>query len=136
MSLQAGFLTPLRVEEVDEDRWRLLEPLHARSSLVGDVIVPAGFVSDFMSVPKLVPILHVILKSRGRKESTVHDYLYETALYPRLLCDDVFAELLRVRREPEALVALIYAGVRVGGASRYRGGPDPEPVRDAETNEA
>jgi hypothetical protein len=125
VSLAPGFLTLLRVEEVDADRWRLIEPLHYRSSLAGDLIVPAGFLTDFCSIPKWAPVLYAVLKGRGRKAGVVHDYLYETALYPRRLCDEVFAEALRGLGEPERIVRIFYAGVRIGGASYYRGGSDP-----------
>lgn len=124
-ALVAAFLTPLRVEEIDAERWRLLEPLHYRSSLVGDVIVPTGFPTDFCSIPKLTPALYALLKSRGRKAGVVHDYLYREALYPRATCDEIFREALIVLGEPAGVVALMYAGVRLGGESSYAGGPDP-----------
>lgn len=49
------FLSPLRAEKLDDNRWRLLEPLRFQSMrFAGVLVAPAGFVTDFASTPRIV----------------------------------------------------------------------------------
>lgn len=74
-----AFLTPLRVEQVSEaaGTWRLLEPLCYVSPIFGGlIVVPAGFVTDFASVPRL-PFSYWLFGGVGQAAAVVHDYLYQ-----------------------------------------------------------
>jgi hypothetical protein len=72
------FLTPLRVEETDEfgGLWTLLAPLRYRQRSLGRVItVPAGFVTDFASVPRILGV-YDLEGGKCNKAAVVHDWLY------------------------------------------------------------
>ncbi len=95
---------------------RLLEPLVYDDGFV----VPAGFVSDGCSMPRLLwsalghPFFHRFLR-----EAIRHDYLYKTQITTRLEADRWFRAALakpwlRIRRH------LIYIGVRAGGWYAWR----------------
>src|SRR3990167_3757488 len=78
----AGFLAPLRIEEIPDDdtRWRLLEPcIYHLHTPDGDewVECPATFTTDFGSIPRPlwgVPGLSPFGKLR--RAYVVHDKLY------------------------------------------------------------
>jgi hypothetical protein len=85
--MQYGFKTPLVVQELDETSnsgrglWKLVEPLVYHSALTNEVYtVPAGFKTDFASVPRL-PVLWLALGDTAREAGTLHDWLY-TAPHP------------------------------------------------------
>ena len=70
----------LKVESIDGGNWRLLEPLVAEISDDGVtriVVVPAGFVTDFESVPRLLVFAYALIKGKARMSATVHDYLLD-----------------------------------------------------------
>lgn len=59
------------------------------------VTVPAGFVTDFASIPRM---FWNILPPWGKygKAAIVHDYLYQTGLYPKKRCDLIFLEAMEL----------------------------------------
>lgn len=99
--------------------WVLEEDfIYSSDVLGGVVIVPAGFVTDFSSVPRL-PLVHMVLADMAQRAAVVHDYLYSTAVYTRKQADDVLMEAMTISGIPWAKRQAIYLGVRVGGASHY-----------------
>jgi hypothetical protein len=76
----AGFQSSLVAEKVDEAEslgraeWRLRDPLIFESALIGLLIVPAGFVCDFASVPRL-PLAFMLAGDTAHASAVVHDYL-------------------------------------------------------------
>jgi len=86
----------------------------------GDVIrVPAGFVTDFASVPRALWPIEPPLGDAG-KAAVLHDYLYETGERSRAEADRIFAEAMKVLEVPAWKRGLIYAAVRAFGARGYR----------------
>lgn len=75
-----GFLTDLVVEKLSEGdsngraTWMLREALEYRSQLIGMVIVPAGFTTDFASVPR-APLAYWLTGDTAHGSAVVHDYL-------------------------------------------------------------
>ena len=62
------FLTDLIVKIVGVNRVQLTEPFKYESDILGCVItIPAGFVSDFESVP--------LMRGCSRRAGVIHDYL-------------------------------------------------------------
>lgn len=88
---------------------------------------PKYFITDLASIPWIAePIFNSI---DTRIEGVGHDWLYCSNALPRAQCDALLAEMLEVTGCDAVRKNLIYAGVRVGGASRYRactGGPKRE----------
>jgi len=76
--------------------WRLLRPLVFRAQMNGhgglEVIVPAGAVTDFASIPRL---LWRIFPQLGpyNKAAVAHDYLYWLGI-SRFLADSLFREMM------------------------------------------
>ena len=72
----AAFLTPLKLEELGEDRWRLLAPLIYRSDVLpwpALVRVEVGFETDLESVPRWLPVCYAILYGTAHPAAVVHD---------------------------------------------------------------
>lgn len=118
---KAGFLTPLndkRTRAGGTDR-TLVEPLVYFSALLGLLVtVPAGFVTDYASVPR-APLTYWLFGGVGDEAAVVHDFMYEKGIVPRDVADEVYAEALEAcgvsawRRGP------MWAAVRLFGGSRY-----------------
>lgn len=99
----AQFITPLRLEDVDGSEGILIEPLKFYSAeLRGMVIAPAGFCTDFASLPRG---LWNIFPKRGKqdKAAVLHDAAYRGALVTiagdrmhlvKGLADDLFLEAM------------------------------------------
>lgn len=120
------FLAPLRVEPIGKRGWgpfkrtvwRLLAPLDYASDLLGTVIaVPQGYVSDFASVPRFLPISWYLAGDTGQWAAVVHDYLCEQRKdIPQGVIDAVYHEALGVNEfatpEPSWRQWAMWAGVR------------------------
>ena len=89
---------------------------------------PAGFTTDFMSVPPEVPDCSRL--ARSRRAGAIHDWLYSNPHFinNREICDEILREMFvadAVEDGETDLVALhveadlVYAGVRAGGASHW-----------------
>ena len=115
------FLTKLRVEQVTEDDWVLLEPLVYSSELLGrKVTVPAGFVTDFASVPRL-PFIYWFAGDTAKAPAVLHDWFYRTNTedITRATADALLAEAMEVRGYWKIRSWLMWAGVRIGGYWSY-----------------
>jgi hypothetical protein len=72
------FLTPLQVEVLDDGRhYRVIVPFEFASSVLERIIrVPAGFITDFASTPRIVWAL-IPPTGRWSKAAVVHDDCYQ-----------------------------------------------------------
>ena len=110
------FTTVLIVQpDVDERTAKLMTPLVYESDLLGETItVPAGFETDFASVPRmfwnLIPPL-----GRYGEAAVVHDWLYRTQDYARATCDAVLLEAMEVCEVGWCTRMTIYGAVRAFG---------------------
>ena len=113
--IRPAFQDPLILEEVDARCWKLAHELRFDSAVMGArIIVPEGRLTDLASVPR-IPFAYLIAGDTGRKAAVIHDELYRVRLCPRALADAVFREALQAEGLPAWRVALMYAGVRIGG---------------------
>lgn len=121
--MTAAFRSKLAVEpasEFDDGRWRVTSPLLYYSDVLADLVtVPAGFVTDFASVPR-IPVVYELCGATSAEASVVHDYLYTTKLYRRELCDDVLREASAITGVPAWRRNLMWAGVRLFGGSHWK----------------
>jgi len=107
------FLTDLDVRAVPQG-YRLLAPLEYYSVVLGAVvIVPAGFVTDFASIPAPGRIL-ISGHGHDRWAAVVHDYLYSIR-HDRKQADAVFLEALELMGVNLIKRRLMYRAVRTGG---------------------
>lgn len=115
--------TPIQIELDRNGRsGRLILPLEIVLSSGQTIIVPAGFVTDFASVPRL---LWRVLPPWGpyAHAAIVHDYLYMTGEVSRELADAIFLEIMEQLDVNWVLRTVMYRGVRLGGWAvwnRYR----------------
>lgn len=99
------FLTALEVELINDDTiWRLKYPLVYCSDLLDyTVVVPAGFETDFASVPR-VPVAYYLFGDRAHRESVIHDYLFRKDSKPIvsfMTANKVFLEAMELRGKYE-----------------------------------
>lgn len=117
----AAFLSPLLVEQITEDDWRLLEPLRYSSALLGkEVCVPKGFITDFGSVPRL-PFVYWYTGGKANGPAVIHDWFYRTNTedISRSMADAILAEAMGARGYGPIRRFFMWAGVRVGGYWSY-----------------
>ena len=136
------FHTPLRVEKVAGTArdWRVYESLVFESCLLhGFVVLPAGVIINFASVPRG---LWNLLPPTGFYDfgTALHDGSYRAQLvtlagHPmhliRELCDKLLLEACEATGVCEHERWLLYHGVRVGGGSSYHGLGDAAELDEA-----
>lgn len=112
------FLTSLEVEYID-DKWRkLTRPLVYQSDVLGETItVPAGFRTNFASVPRFFPLVYAIFGDTAHRAATVHDWLYskECTEVDRDEADAVFLEAMQVEKDGWWKRTAMWLGVRLMG---------------------
>ena len=113
------FPNPLQAELLpDRKTWRLLALFSYLDPDHGLIEVPAGFETDFASVPRW-PLTFALLGSYGHAAAVIHDWLYTTGELSRPDADRVFHEALRSSGIARWRAWLMWAGVRVSGSGRY-----------------
>jgi hypothetical protein len=130
--LSSIFLTELKVQKIGARRWRLLEDLLFYSEKYqGYVMVPAGFETNFASIPRLFWIRFPPVDVYD-PAATVHDAAYENQLQTIMgariytikdVADDLFYEGLIACGVNERDAKIMYRAVRIGGDPI---GPNPE----------
>lgn len=126
------FLSPVSVTE-HGDYWKLLQPLVYEGN-TDRWVIPAGFVTDFASIPKIfTPLLP--RTGRHNRAAVGHDYLYRIAVgivpscdlhvsqaecdrnlppwLSRKEADRIFLRMMRELEVPEWRARAMYLGVRV-----------------------
>lgn len=102
--------------------WAMLTEWPIRSvSSEGELLtltVPAGFVTDLASVPRM-PFAYWAFGNRARRAAILHDWLY-TMRYPREWADSMFYAGMLAEGIPKAAAYAMWLAVRVGGAAYYR----------------
>lgn len=109
---ESGFLTEVAVRGIGPGNWLLLEPLVYEAS--EDLFtVPAGFHTDFASVPRL---LRSIVSETGvhTRAAVLHDYLGRDAGISQRDADGIFRQSLRRAGVRPVLRWLMWAAVRFG----------------------
>lgn len=114
-----GTFTPLRIEIVngsDHGRqlWRLAEPLTFTIGLKDggiSITVPAGTLTDFASVPR---VLWPLFPPTGKwcQAAVVHDWLCRVKGFPRFLADAIFREAMRRSGVPTWRRVIMFYAVR------------------------
>jgi hypothetical protein len=118
----SNFLTELDVKLKDDDCiWVLCSPLVYNSDLLGQIVVPAGFETDFASVPR-VPIIFEMWGNKAHREAVLHDYLYRIDSKPVASYSEangVFLEAMEVRDKDVYVRYPMFWGVVLGGWTAY-----------------
>jgi hypothetical protein len=112
------FLTELKTKLVDDDTiWELCDPLLYWSEyLQYTIVVPAGFRTDFASVPR-VPVAYTLFGDRAHREAVIHDYLFRKDSIPKVSFMDaniVFLEAMTLRGKSPFVRYSMFLGVCLG----------------------
>ncbi|EIK6739552.1 DUF1353 domain-containing protein [Salmonella enterica subsp. enterica serovar Aqua] len=114
------FTTPAILEMLGHFNWRVYEPFaFYLSDDNSDVIsVPAGFVTDLASVPR---IFWTLLPPDGQyaKAAIIHDYLYDNALRTKKEADKIFLDGMTVLGVPRWKRVIMYQAVKLFGRGMY-----------------
>jgi hypothetical protein len=114
------FPNPLQAELLpDRKTWRLLAPFSYLDPDHGLIEVPAGFETDFASVPRW-PLTFALFGQYGQAAAVLHDWLYSIGQLSRADADRVFLNALRSSGIARWRAYAMWAGVRIGGAKRYK----------------
>jgi hypothetical protein len=115
----AEFLKELDISlrEDSDTVYVLNDNLIYESDIVGRIVVPRGFQTDFASVPR-IPIVYMLFGDRAHREAVIHDALYRID-YPGNIsfnsANRVFLEAMKVRGKPFYIRWPMYIGVCTGG---------------------
>lgn len=105
------------------NRYELVEPLTFWVNKKREQ-VPAGFVFDGASIPRLFwRVLTSPYQPRILRAACIHDYLYRTNLVSRKVADLKFRQVLINDGTDKESAETMYVGLRLGGKSAYRSGP-------------
>ena len=107
------------------DLWQLVQDIEYEVEPYGKVIVPAGYITDFASTPRL---LWSVIPPIGRynRATVVHDFLYENRVMGYSQLDDKTARAIadkaflvianRTNPKGKVLHYIMYLGVRLFGS--------------------
>ena len=116
VAAHASFQTPLDVRYVDGDTWIvLLEFVYVSPRIT--IHVPAGFETDFASIPRLLWRWMPRTDKRIGKPSIIHDYIYRSPSidFTRQQADHELREAMACVGANAFDRNLVYAAVRIGG---------------------
>lgn len=100
--------------------WQLDRDFRYQSDIAKQVItVPAGFVTDFASVPR-IPISYWLFGDTSHEAAVVHDWLYKSKPVPRDVADEILKEASAVAGIPAWRRWGMYLGVRIGGGKPWQ----------------
>jgi hypothetical protein len=113
------FLTELdaKLKPCSDSIWIIETPLIYESDLVGLIVVPKCFETDFASVPR-IPIAYMAFGDRAHREAVLHDYLYRIDSEPQVTfmqANKVFLEAMELRGKGFFTRWAMYMGVVAGG---------------------
>lgn len=120
-----GFQNNLKMEEIGQSHgrcvYRLLDRLDYANG-AHTISVPAGFVTDLESLPRL-PIVSWLMGDRPvHRAAVLHDYLYRKDSTPhvdRSEADALFLEAMLSTGLSRVFALPFYWGVRIGGAASF-----------------
>ncbi len=105
------------ITQIQSDNKSLLKtPLIYESDILGIITVPAGFKTDFASVPR-IPLAYMLFGGVAKQAAVVHDYLYSRKDINRKDADNTFLEAMKVSGVSFFKRQAMYAAVRLFGWS-------------------
>ena len=112
------FLDPLILRAYAKGEWVLMTDFRYQSIDGTIYTAPKWFVTDLASTPWIVTPLLMGIEDRAC--GVIHDFAYCSNELPREVCDALFFEMLLAMDADKRRAGLMYAGLRVGGSSRYK----------------
>jgi len=135
------FLTELELRccQSNENYWILEAPLIYQSDMLGEVTIPAGFVTDLAST-RHIPGVSFLWGSTAHREGVLHDYAYRIDSNPVCsfsMANSLFLEAMEARKKGFFTRYPLFFGVWIGGYFSYheryvswRPGDDPPVCND------
>jgi hypothetical protein len=115
------FTDPLYLKYLDGTDWEVDRTFTYVTDDGRTILVPAGFVTDFASIPRF---FWRLLPPTGRygKAAVIHDFLYRTPTAPftRAEADQVFADAMADLGVRAATRRAMWAAVRTFGGGAYQ----------------
>lgn len=100
--------------------WMLLSDYLFETKQSNQVItVPAGFVTDYASVPELFIKVGAALRGRFNKAAIVHDWLYWSQECTRLQADNIFKLAMKENNVPDVQALILYNIVKEKGKKAW-----------------
>lgn len=104
----------------NNQHWILLEALNYQIGDTDDILtVPAGFVTDFASIPKALWSLGLSPHGRYSRAAIIHDFLYWSQVCTKTQSDRLLVLAMKESNVAKVKEKTIFAGVKVGGASSW-----------------
>lgn len=127
--------------------WTTSQPLRYQSArLEAELVVPAEFITDHASVPRL-PLIWLIAGGRAIRSATLHDFTYQFGYVilrdgsfrslTRQECDALFYESLRadpISGANRMIAWLMYRAIRLAGRGIWNTRRDRTPTLNPEWN--
>jgi hypothetical protein len=99
--------------------WELTDPLVFESEKYGVRTAPAGFRTNYASVPRM-PLVFLLAGDKAHKEAAIHDLEYTLRRMTREEADDLFLEMLLLNPHiGEGLAHTMHKAVRWFGQSSW-----------------
>lgn len=111
-------MTPLRLEHIDGRRWLVVEPFTYVMRNGQRFQIPAGFITDFASVPR---VFWRLFPPTGTYSpaAVIHDWLYVTNGMTRGEADGIFRSVMEELGVGWFTRQAMHLAVRVGGAGAW-----------------
>lgn len=117
--MRDAFPLPLNVQYLNAEKsWKLLQPFSFIDEKLGQIDVPARFITNGLTLPR-IPAVLALFVGYGFQAAVVHDFLYSSSGVSRAEADNVFYNALRASGVAEWRAGLMYAGVRTFGKLYY-----------------
>lgn len=117
------YSTEIDVDWIGSNKWRLNEEFSYEVDPGEIITVPAGFVTDFASIPR--PFWN-ILPPHGEyaPAALIHDYLYATGglggRYTKAQSDDIFREAMKELGVGKVKRNIMWSAVRAFGRGSFQ----------------
>lgn len=118
------FPDPLELREIGNGKWELLRDFRYIDDYAGEILVPAGAVTDFYSVPLAVRSI-VSAMQKSNAPAVIHDWCYRAQVFGAKGKKQADRVLERAMRDHWAPVSWwqrkkIITGLKIGGWIAYR----------------
>ncbi len=120
--MPAGFLDPFDVRPLANGKdWMVLREVRYVTRTGRVIYIPATFVTDFGSIPKLFRWLFQPATGKHRLAAGVHDWIYRTAdvNFTKEEADLIFLEIMEISGVPKWKRVALYQAVKWGGGSSF-----------------
>jgi len=118
-TMQLGWhMTPrthVELKYLGEGQYQVLEDVIVFIAPMTPMVIPAGLVTDFASIPKWARPFISPDASWITVAALLHDVLYAAEWVDRQVADAIFKQVMKYRRATWLQRNLVYAAVRIGG---------------------